>query len=163
MRYFRKAADLGSPDGQFYLAEKLFPIDAAPEVALPMYLCSADQGHGKAAFELGIVRSAEKFYAEAVTAFQQGVMAGNSLAAFALQNGFESPPPDDRPNYLRLPNDPERSRGNKLIGKFLDANVGLNPKVLDIDQIVPLPPAKLPEWDGNRRSMEIDSVAPLPV
>jgi TPR repeat protein len=148
LRYFRKAADLGSPDAQYYVAEKLDPIDAAPEVALQMYRCAADQGHGLAATSLANGRAAEKFYAEAVKAFQQGVMAGNRQSASFLQNGFEGPPPDDRLYYLAVPSDPERSRRYKLIGKFLDANDGLNPKVPDIDKIVPLPPAKLPEWDG---------------
>ncbi|WP_429348987.1 SEL1-like repeat protein [Paraburkholderia sp. Clong3] len=161
LRYFRKAADLGSPDAQYYLAEKLDPIDAAPEIALQMYRCAADQGHGKAATSLAMGRAGEKYYAEAVKAFQQGVMAGNSLAAYALQNGFEKPSPDDRIDYLALPNDPERSRRYKLIGQFLDANDGLNPKVPDIDQIVPLPPAKLPEWDGTFQwQKEQDAVKP---
>jgi hypothetical protein len=149
LRYFRKAADLGSPDAQYYLAEKLFPIDAAPEVALQMYRCAADQGHGKAATSLADGRAAEKFYGEAVKAFQQGVMAGDSMAASFLEGGFKGPPSDDRLNYLALPDDPERARRYKLIGKFLDDNEGLNPKVPDVDKIVPLPPAKLPVWDGT--------------
>ncbi|TDV03799.1 hypothetical protein C7408_1361, partial [Paraburkholderia caballeronis] len=149
LRYFRKAADLGSPDAQYYLAEKLDPIDAAPEVALQMYRCAADQGHGKAATSLAIGREVDKFYGEAVKAFQQGMMAGNRQAASFLEYGFMGPAPDDRLNYLALPNDPERSRRYELIGKFLDENEGLNPKVPDADQIVPLPPAKLPEWDGT--------------
>ena len=62
LRYFRKAADLGSPDAQYYLAEKLDPIDAAPEVALQMYRCAADQGHGKAATSLAIGRLDDEFY-----------------------------------------------------------------------------------------------------
>ncbi|HTH73726.1 MAG TPA: DUF6396 domain-containing protein, partial [Trinickia sp.] len=32
---------------------------------------------------------------------------------------------------------------------FLRNNEGRNPKVPDIDKIVPLPPAKLPPWDGS--------------
>jgi hypothetical protein len=51
--------------------------------------------------------------------------------------------------YLAVPNDPERSRRYRVIRKFLDANEGLNPKVPDIDNIVPLPPAPLPAWDGT--------------
>jgi hypothetical protein len=149
LRYFRKAADLGSPDAQYYLAEKLDPIDAAPEVALQMYRCSADQGHGKAATSLAIGRKTDKFYAEALKAFQQGVMAGNSQAASFLENGFKGLSPDDRLYYLAVPNDPERSHRYELIGKFLDRNEGLNPKVPDVDQIVPLPPAPLPPWDGT--------------
>ena len=149
LRYFRKAADLGSPDAQYYLAEKLDPIDAAPEVALQMYRCSADQGHGKAATSLAIGRAVDKVYDEAIKAFQQGVMAGNSQAAWALENGFAVTPENRVLYYLAVPNDPERSRRYKMIGKFLDRNEGLNPKVPDVDQIVPLPPAPLPPWDGT--------------
>ncbi|MFA1013344.1 MULTISPECIES: DUF6396 domain-containing protein [Pseudomonas syringae group] len=32
---------------------------------------------------------------------------------------------------------------------FLSRYEHLGPKVPDIDQIVPLPPAKLPDWDGT--------------
>ncbi|PTQ90862.1 hypothetical protein C8K18_13212 [Paraburkholderia sp. GV068] len=149
LRYFRKAADLGSPDAQYYLAEKLDPIDAAPAVALQMYRCAADQGHGKAATSLALDRLTDKFYVEALRAFQQGVLAGNSQAASFMENGFKGPPPDDRLYYLAVPNDPERSRRYRAIRKFLDDNEGLNPKVPDVDQIVPLPPAQLPAWDGT--------------
>jgi uncharacterized protein len=149
LRYFRKAADLGSADAQYYVAGKLAPIDAAPEIALQMWRCAADQGHGKAATSLAIDRSADKFYSEAVKAFQQGVMAGNSQAASFLENGFEVTPQNRVLYYLDVPNDPERSHRYKLIGKFLDDNEGLNPKVPDVDKIVPLPPAKLPVWDGT--------------
>ncbi len=163
-RYFRKAADLGSPDAQYYLAEKLDPIDAAPEVALQMYRCAADQGHGKAATSMAIGRLDDEFYAEALKAFQQGLMAGNRQAASFLANGFKGPPPDDRLYYLGVANDPERSRRYKLIGKFLDDNEGLNPKVPDVDQIVPLPPAKLPPWDGTFQwQKEQDAAKPPPV
>lgn len=163
LRYFRKAADLGSPDAQYYVAEKLDPIDAAPDVALQMYRCAADQGHGKAATSLAIGRKTDKVYAEALKAFQQGVMAGNSMAASFLEAGFKGPPSDDRLNYLDVPNDPERSRRYRLIRKFLEANDGLNPKVPDIDRIVPLPPAELPAWDGTFQwQKEQDAAKPPP-
>ena len=64
-------------------------------------------------------------------------------------------------NYIALPHDPERSRRYKLIGKFLDDNDGRNPKVPDIDMIVPLPPAKLPPWDGTFQ-WEKDQAATVP-
>jgi len=149
LRYFRKAADLGSADAQYYVAQQLFPIDKAPNIAQQMWRCAADQGHGKAAVELGIDRTIHKSYAEALVAYQRGVMAGNSQAAWALETGFKGPPPDNLLNYLALQNDPERSRRYKAIGKLLDDNEGLNPKVPDVDQIVPLPPAQLPAWDGT--------------
>ena len=76
-------------------------------------------------------------------------MAGNSQAAFSLENGFAVTPENRDMFYFDVQNDPERSRRYKMIGKFLDRNEGLNPKVPDVDQIVPLPPAPLPPWDGT--------------
>ncbi len=43
----------------------------------------------------------------------------------------------------------ERARRYELIRAFIDDNKDRNPKVPDIDRIVPLPPAKLPPWDGT--------------
>jgi hypothetical protein len=62
---------------------------------------------------------------------------------------------------LGQPKDPERSRRYGLIWKFLDDNDGLNPKVPDIDQIAPLPPAKLLPWDETFQwQKEEDAVKP---
>ena len=148
-RYFRKAADLGSPAGQYYVAGLLLPLKMAPDIARQMFQCAMDQGYGNAASTLGTDGKTNKRYPEAVKAFQKGVEAGKSLSALAMEEGFKAPPPSDRLNYLALPSDPERSRRYRLIRKFINANDGLNPKVPDIDKIVPLPPAKLPPWDGT--------------
>ncbi|MDP9584038.1 UNVERIFIED_ORG: TPR repeat protein [Burkholderia contaminans] len=149
LRYFRKAADLGSPEAQTYVAELLAPHDKAPDIARQMRRCAADQGYGEAANALGINLKNGALYSEAVDAFQKGVAAGNTQAALALENGFKAPPQSDRLSYLSLPNDVERTRRYALIGKFIDGNDGRNPKVPDIDKIVPLPPAQLPPWDGT--------------
>jgi uncharacterized protein len=148
LRYFRKAADLGSPEAQFYVGDLLSPRDKAPEISRQMMECATGQGYGKAASYLGIDLSTDKLYSEAIIAFQKGVAAGDTQSAFALQHGFDTAPSDEL-YYLGLTKDPERSRRYKLIGDFIDANDGRNPKMPDIDQIVPLPPAKLPEWDGT--------------
>ncbi len=164
LRYFRKAADLGSPDAQYYVAQQLFPLDNAPDIARQMWQCAADQGHSKAALELAVDRARNKSYAKAIDAYQRGVMSGSRLAASFLEDGFKGPPPDDRLNYLAVANDPERSRRYKLIGKFLDDNEGLNPKVPDVNQIVPLPPAKLPPWDGTFQwQKDQDAAKPPPM
>ncbi|WP_349632238.1 sel1 repeat family protein [Cupriavidus sp. U2] len=149
LRFFRKAADLGSADAQFYVGELLAPWDKAPEVSEQMWQCASDQGFAKASRMLGVSLQTDRKYTSAVTAFQQGVMAGDSSSAFALEHGFEGPPQTDRLYYLSLKADPERSLRYKKIGKFLRHFEHLNPKVPDIDQIVPLPPAKLPPWDGT--------------
>lgn len=149
LRYFRKAADLGSPDAQFYVAKLLAPWDRSPEIARQMRECAVDQGLGKAAGILGISLKGDALYTEAVKVFQKGVVAGDTTSTSFLGNGFGGPPRTEELYYLALPNDPERSRRYKSIGDFLDRNDGRNPKVPDIDQIVPLPPAKLPPWDST--------------
>ena len=76
-RYFRKAADLGSPEAQAYIGELLSPLDKAPVIARQMRQCATDQGYGDAASKLGIDLQTDKLFPEAVKAFQKGVQAGN--------------------------------------------------------------------------------------
>jgi len=149
LRYFRRAADLGNPEAQDYIANLLAPVEKAPNISLQMRQCSANQGYGEAASTLGIYRMDDKFYSEAIVAFQRGVQAGSALSALALEEGFKGQPQSNELHYLALAADPERARRYKLIRKFINSNDGRNPKVPDIDKIVPLPPAKLPEWDGT--------------
>ncbi|AET93166.1 Sel1 domain protein repeat-containing protein [Burkholderia sp. YI23] len=150
LRYFRKAADLGNPDAQYYVAQLLAPRDKAPAIAEQMYTCAANQGHGEAAVTLGItLQVVDGRYEEAVHLFQSGVKAGNKMSAAALEDGFEAPTPDDKPYYLSLALDSERARRYRMIKEFLSTHESRNPKVPDIDKIVPLPPAKLPPWDGT--------------
>ncbi|CAE6729164.1 hypothetical protein R69927_02528 [Paraburkholderia domus] len=148
-RHFRKAADLGSPEAQYYVGYLLLPSDKAPDIARQMIQCAIDQGYGKAASTLGMDRQDHNLFPEAVEAFQKGVEAGDSQSASLLEDGFKAPPPTQIVNYMALPADPERSRRYRLIWEFLTDNDGRNPKVPDIDQIVPLPPTKLPPWDGT--------------
>lgn len=149
LRYFRKAADLGNPEAQAYVAEQLVPHDKAPEIARQMRECAMNQGYGDAATSLGINQKNSAHYPEAIAAFQKATMAGDTLAAYSLEKAFSGVPPSDRLTYLGLAADAERARRYKLIGKFIDSHDGKNPKVPDIDKIVPLPPAKLPAWDGT--------------
>jgi hypothetical protein len=149
LRYFRKAADLGSPEAQAYVGELLAPLEKAPVIARQMRQCATDQGFGDAASALGIDLSGDKKYQDAVKAFQKGVEAGSIQSASFLEKGFTGPPPSDQLYYLALSNDPERSRRYRAILEFLRTNDGRNPKVPDIDKIAPLPPARLPPWDGT--------------
>ncbi|MDW5416218.1 tetratricopeptide repeat protein [Iodobacter sp. CM08] len=93
LRYFRKAADLGNPDAQYYVGDKLAPIDIAPDVARQMRQCAAEQGHGKAATDLGINLKGNGVFPGALKAFQLGVLAGNDISASTLENAFNAPPP----------------------------------------------------------------------
>jgi hypothetical protein len=149
LRYFRKAADLGNPEAQYRIGELLAPMDKAPAIAKQMRECATDQGYGKAAGTLGVDLQDDGLYPEAIKTFQKGVAAGNRLSASFLEKGFNGPPKSNELDYLALPNDPERARRYKAIGDFIDHNENRNPRFPDIDKIVPLPPAKLPPWDGT--------------
>ncbi|AIF46970.1 hypothetical protein HY57_06660 [Dyella japonica A8] len=150
LRYFRKAADLGNSEAQYYVGDKLTSAKDAEafDVGVQMYRCAAGQGHGEAASTLGIDLKNDKNYTEAITVFQQGVAAGDTSSASFLEQGFTAPPLKDM-YYLALSSDPERYRRYHEIRLFFRRNDGRNPKVPDIDQIVPLPPAPLPAWDGT--------------
>ena len=149
LKYYRKSADMGSPDGQYVVAELLAPIDNAPEIALQMWRCAAEQGHGKAGLELGSWLKGDKVFPESLQAFQLGAKAGNPTAALSLQDGFNDPKPTDEVNYLGQQTDLERVHRYKAVFDLLADYSYLNPKVPEIDAIVPLPPAKLPPWDGT--------------
>jgi TPR repeat protein len=146
--FIRKAADMGSPEAQVYVAKMLAPSDRAPDIALQMRQCAVSQGNGEAAIDLGVDLKEKRSYTESVGALQAGVKAGNAESAFGLWNGFKASPSNEL-YYLGLSSDLERSRRYEMIWRFITDHEGLNPKVPDIDQIAPLPPAKLPEWDGT--------------
>jgi hypothetical protein len=162
LRYFRKAADLGSAQAQYDVGDKLEPIDIAPEVAVQMYRCAAEQGHGEAALTLGTYLQENGKYQEALVAYQLGVAAGDETAAGSLRDGFEGPKPSDELDYLAQSADPERAERYEKIWRILANYSYANPKVPEINEIVPLPPAPLPEWDGKLQWLEarLANVAP---
>jgi len=158
LKYYRKSADLGSPEGQYLVGDKLTDKvkmgEKIANIGWQMYRCAAEQGHGTAAKELGIYLTSPATYPEALAAFQLGVKSGNSGAAFGLENGFDGPEPTNELYYLGQQKDSERVRRYAAIGKILFDYDYLNPSVPEIDQIVPLPPAKLPPWDGKLQWLE---------
>lgn len=169
LKYYRKSADLGSPEGQYLVGDKLTDkVKMGEEVAKigwQMYQCAADQGHGKAANELGIHLQDNNQYPEALIAFQLGVKGGDYSAASFLEKGYNGPPETDELYYLGQQKDSERTRRYQAIGKTLFDYDYLNPRVPEIDTIVPLPPAKLPPWDGKiqwLKDHEANVPPPLP-
>ncbi|RMT79563.1 sel1 repeat family protein [Pseudomonas viridiflava] len=153
-RYYRKAADEGSAQAQGYVADQLEPIDVAPNVARQMRRCAAVQGNGKAATALANDLAVDGHYNEAVEAFQLGVAAGDETAASFLDSGFQGPAPDNRLDYLGQEKDLERAGRYEQLSKLLSRWSYANPTVPEINEIVPLPPAKLPAWDGKLKWIE---------
>ncbi|MBJ2228156.1 SEL1-like repeat protein [Pseudomonas simiae] len=154
LRYFRKAADQGSAQAQYAVGEKLAPIDIAPDIARQMRRCAAEQGHGEAARSLGMDLSIDGLYPEALEALQLAVAAGDSTSASTLIGGFSGPQPGERSDYLGLNEDLERAERYEKIWRILANYSYAEPKVPEINEILPLPPAKLPAWDGKLQWLE---------
>ncbi|WP_371319151.1 DUF6396 domain-containing protein [Pseudomonas sp. PDM26] len=154
LRYYRKAADEGNALAQAYVADKLAPINIAPDVARQMRRCAGEQGNGKAARALGVDLSTDGHYQGALEAFQLGAAAGDSTSASFLSEGFRGPEPDDRLYYLGQQEDLERADRYEKIWKILYGYSYANPKVPEINEILPLPPATLPAWDGKLQWLE---------
>jgi len=154
LRYIRMAADKGNAQAQYHVGEKLRPIDIAPEIAMQMYRCAAEQGHGKAAVGLGLHLKGEQRYHEALEALQLGVADGHSTSSSFLSKGFRGPPPEDTLYYLGQQQDLERAERYYAIWDMLAGWSYADPKVPEINDIVPLPPAKLPPWDGKLQWVE---------
>ena len=154
LRYFRKAADHGNAQAQYAVGEMLAPSDIAPDVARQMRRCAAEQGHGDAANALGVNLKSRKQYQDALEAFQIGAMAGNESSAGRLEEAFRGPPATDTLYYLDQQKDLERAERYEKIWRILANYSYAEPKVPEINEILPLPPAKLPAWDGKLQWLE---------
>ncbi|WP_150645112.1 DUF6396 domain-containing protein [Pseudomonas fluorescens] len=153
LRYYRKATDQGNAQAQYHVGDKLEPIDIAPKIALQMYRCAAEQGQGEAALALGVYLKDGR-YQEALEAFQMGVAAGDETSASFLEKGFRNPPPSNELHYLGQQEDLDRAERYEKIGTVLSNYSYAQPKVPEINEILPLPPAQLPPWDGKLQWLE---------
>ena len=157
--YLRKAADLGSREAQYTVAEMLADIEDSEEtqeafkyrlkLVKQLRSCASEQGLGEVSSNLGISLQMDKKYQEALKVFHQGVKNGDSISALVLSHAFESGVQADNLNFLDVSPDDERVKRYHMISSYLSRYDYLQPKVPDLDEIVPLPPAKLPKWDGK--------------
>ena len=153
--YLRKAADLGSREAQYVVGDILTDIkdEGTLQQRLKIYeqllSCSSEQGFGEASEMLGLGYEGDKEYSKALEAFHQGVKNGSELSASVLSEVFNNKRENKYLDDLNLKEDSERARRYKIIGDYLYEKDYLQPKVPDLDEIVPLPPAKLPKWDGK--------------
>ena len=168
LKYFRKAADLGNKEAQYYVGDLLTRLTISEPVpysiGLQMKRCAAEQGHGKSAQEIGINYQGKGEFSEAVKYFEMGARAGDYLSAGMLSDGFKTKDPNDS-DYLALPIDQERSdRYQSLMRQLMNYEI-FNPVLPDLAAIIPPPPAPLPPWDGKfqwLRDFEANVPPPLP-
>ncbi|MCL2012801.1 MAG: DUF6396 domain-containing protein [Cystobacterineae bacterium] len=167
LQYFRRAADLGNPQAQYFMGKQLTGLEKekAPllhEMGEKMKQCAADQGHAKAAYEVALKLHQEKKHAHALKYFQKAAKAGNKYAAETLQEAFLAKPGEW--SYMGLAKDEKRARRYGKIYGALSSYDNANLTVDDIDNIVPLPPAKLPGWGGQLAGLKYvkGKAPPLP-
>ncbi|QBJ79320.1 DUF6396 domain-containing protein [Aquitalea sp. USM4] len=168
LKYFRKAADLGNKEAQYYVGDilemKFIGQLAVQSIGSAMKRCAAEQGHGVAAQEVGIDLKSNKHYPEAVKYFEMGARAGDNGSAFWLAGGYKENDPQGM-FYLALPLDEERSQRYDTLSTLLLNYEIFNPVLPDLAEIIPPPPAPLPPWDGKfqwLRDFEANVPPPLP-
>ncbi|MBV7479675.1 DUF6396 domain-containing protein [Pseudomonas sp. PDM31] len=160
--YFRRAADLGSPDAQYYVGRLLSYVPNTADILLAMYKCAMEQGNRLAARDYSSYLQDSGLYQEALKGYHTATRNGDDLSAYSLANAFKGPPASNELNYLALQQDDERVVRYNKISDFLTRHEHLGAKMPDLDDIVPLPPATLPDWDGTFQwKRERDSAVPI--
>ena len=155
LAFLRKAADMGNREAQYTLGQMISSLDDEEtrefrlKLMMKLYRCASEQGQGNASYWLGMFLPDYHKYDEAVRAYHQGVKNGNYLSAFILSNAFKVGKEIGNNNFLDVEADKERARRYGIIDSYLSTYEFMSPTVPDLDDIVPLPPAPLPEWDGK--------------
>ncbi|WP_413493906.1 DUF6396 domain-containing protein [Morganella psychrotolerans] len=157
LAYFRQAADLGSPEAQFvigdiFLSKSLDNMQNnpayRPEIGKKMLDCAVQQQHGKAAYYLATYYlDVDNDLDNGMKYHQLAVKNGYRSSASALAEGFKPNVNEKSMYYLPIKPDLERSARYEAIK--LEIRNNPDARFPDIDKIVPLPPAELPEWDGS--------------
>ncbi len=106
--YFRKAADQGNPDAQFYVARLLAKIPDTADVMQAMYKCAMEQGNGPAGVYYASYSKVVGRYADAVTGYHTAIRNGDYDAARNLERAFKGPPPSEELYYMGLQRDMAR-------------------------------------------------------
>lgn len=163
-RYYLKAAQLGSPEAQMALAEA-YAKAGRTDAEITMLQCAFRQNHGPAAYHLGVKAEVSKKNQDALRFYQTGVTFGNQRCADVLSLLFsdgqwvgskESDLPEIR--ALGITIDPVRDERYSAISDALQINPDL--KLDRLNDILPLPPKKLPEWHGIEGGLALETGSP---
>ncbi|WP_246216117.1 tetratricopeptide repeat protein [Paraburkholderia agricolaris] len=157
--FWELAADKGSPSAQAYIGSKLVGTYDDPKagfwgnrkIALKMLECGVAQGNGDAAYALGVTlkgtrRELDEDNQRAVRVLQEGVKFGNADSANYLFSVFNNG--DVMVNHVI---DHARAERYNVLGDVLERNPDL--RFPNLDKVLPLPPAPLPKWDGNKQTL----------
>jgi len=171
--FWQKAADMGSMAAQTYIGAKLLAAsDQPPEawanknVGMKMLECAYAQGYARAGYELGLeyatlAQDDKVKKSPALQYFQQAVKLGSEKAANFLGVDFGAKSLNTASVVSELDN--FRSERYMVLGDALSRNPDL--RFPNLDKILPLPPAKLPMWNGDKETLinAAKAVVPKPV
>ncbi len=145
--YQRKAAELGFSPSMVVIGLKMYET-GADEVGVKILECAEKQGNPMAAYRLGSLVSYPEDpdfdQARAQHYLQRATYLGNFKAARKLWAAFGN-------GDINMTKDAERAKRYRELMHYLEPlnQKGDYPQILNLDAIVPLPPAELPEWDGT--------------
>jgi len=168
--FWQKAAEMGNPQAMAYLGGKMTATWDSPRdgfwanipVARKMLECALAQGYGPAAYSLYYVQAYPRAAdgkiigprttdtrAAALMTLHQGVKFGCSKCARELSGEFRNP--HDLADMLVPHLDSARSERYAVLNDALDSNPLL--RFPNLDKVLPLPPAALPPWDGDKKTL----------
>jgi hypothetical protein len=168
--FLQKAAEMGNPQAMAFLADKLNVGPRSEDashwsnipIATKMLECAFGQGYGPAAYDLHYLYASPRdstgwivgddtpeTKARALKVLHQGVRHGCETCANRLSIEFGDP--YDLATMLPLYVD--KSRGDRY--RVLSNALGFNPdrRFPNLDKVLPLPPADLPPWNGDRDTL----------
>ena len=148
------AANMGNSDALAYLGDKLnASYDDSKEafwgnrrLALEMMECGYKQENGSAAYFLGQELNFDKQYERALHVLHDGVKFGSEESANKLFVNF-----DNGQDLVKRLADQDRAERYKAIADMLRLNPDL--RLPNLDKVLPLPPAILPYWDGEKETL----------
>jgi len=160
--FWQKAADMGSMASQTYIGQKLIGVYNDPPsfwanrtISRKMLECAFAQGYGPAAYELGADLNGNdpnlgEDYSRALKVLHEGVRFGSQESAGYLSSSFRR---GDKP----VQGGPDTSRADRyhVLANALYHNPDL--RFPNLDKVLPLPPAPLPQWDMSEPKTLIDA------
>jgi len=160
--FFQKAADMGSPTAMTFLGDKLEGTYDDPggefwgneAIATKMLECAFAQGYGQAAYILGMntaVYNTPENKIKALHIFHEGVKLGCTKCADKLSVEFRGAGLS-RGTCLVSAVDLARAGRYSIIADML-LFYGGSLRFPNLDKVLPLPPAPLPKWDGDKRTL----------
>ena len=166
--FWQRAAQMGSPHAMTFLAKKMMasydsPADgwwANKPIATKMLECAFGQGYGPAAEPLSSLisgsrpvtgrgdRTAEAS-ARAVKVLHEGVKLGCEECANSLRAEFNGSfnIADILPTHI------DKARAQRYMVLLIELGFDRDSRFPNLDQVLPLPPAALPYWNGDRDTL----------